>query len=391
VDPQDLHDTAHAEIRKVLGDPLLRGERFDRAVGEIGSRHDIEPFRALFRALTPIDLPEAQARSTLRAIEEHRASMESLLGRDPGLGVAALDYLHDLEGVIREPAVRDAPAEQDPRLESEAPPETGSFEELCNLEARRGERTGRPLAAVVLAPDGDRADSEEAMEAAAACLRDRARETDHAHRTGCREFTLILPGTDGEQALAGAERLRRAFCAATGIAWSAGMAACAGPPWDVWALCGEARAAVREARERGGDATRMQHPERREHPRKEVGPSLQASLSVEETVEPDTVIEDLSLGGALLGTREDIPPGAEVRLTLREISPRPRQVEVASRVRRVEDATDATPGPARRAAVAFVEDGEVRLRIARLLADLPAGRGREGGGAGVRMPRREGS
>ncbi len=380
MEPQDLSGAIQKEIQAVVGDSSFRGNRLAQAVDDLGSRHAIEPFRAVLGALVPIDMPETEARATVLAIEEHRTSLELLLGRDPGLGVAALHYLHDLEGVIGEPAFREAAAgAEDRRILPGDWLESGTFDEMCDLEAKRGERTGRPLAAVVLLRDRDEVGSEEAMRTAEACLRDRVRETDHARRRAPGEFDLLLPLAGRERALEAAERLRGALTLSTGEPWSAGVASCAGPPWDAAALARNAREAARAARERGGGSTRPHHAERRGHARRRVGTALCATLSIEGKIRTDAQVEDLSLGGALLATQERFPPGAEVLLTLRETSPRPRQVAIASLVLWVRDAPAPGQAASGRAAVAFAADGDARLRLARLLADLP---GRPGNIAG---------
>src|SRR5213593_1290671 len=79
VEPQGLSGIVQSEIEAVLGDPSLRGERLAQAVSDLGSRHPIEPFRALLGALVPMDMPETEARSIVVAIDDHRASLESLL------------------------------------------------------------------------------------------------------------------------------------------------------------------------------------------------------------------------------------------------------------------------------------------------------------------------
>jgi len=83
--------------------------------------------------------------------------------------------------------------------------------------------------------------------------------------------------------------------------------------------------------------------------------------------ESAVVLEDLSLGGALLTVHDRIDPGADVILALRQAAARPAAMAIPSRVLRVADGP--VPGQAPwRAAVAF--PAEARLRVAGVLAGL---------------------
>lgn len=375
--PEDLSRAVQEEIETVLGDPSLRGERLSEAVLTLGTRHGIEPFRAVLARLVRLDLREAEARRTLMEVEEHRASLEALLARDPGLAVAALDRLQQVDGTLRDPVFRQAGAES-PVTRPPAPSGPEEAEASGDLEARRGERFDHPLSVVVLSPDRSEPLSGEEAGAAAAALREVARDTDQA-RPVPEGLRVVLPCTSGEAARNAADRLRRALGVSTGISWSAGVAASRREEWDFPDLARGAVEAARAAQARGGDAVGIHRRERRGHPRRRVGGSLAARLRKDGS-EWDVAIEDLSLGGALVGTRDGIPAGSEVVLILRESSARPRQVAIASRIERLAEAhqdtgpSGETPGGAGRwrAAVSFRDDADSRQRIAGILADLPA-------------------
>ncbi len=381
MDPQDLRRTHQDEIGGILWDPALRGARLSEAIVDLGARHDIEPFRACLHRLAGLERPEAAARPLLEEIDRHRASLEARLGRDPGLGVAALDFLHGLEGTIRDPIFREE-GEGAPRATRSAGP--GSIDEILALEVRRGERFGRPLAVAVLAPDGEGATAEGTMNLAAAAVKEALRDTDQAVRLVPQGFALILPCTPAGGAQQAAERLCRALRTATGTTWSAGLAACPDLAWDADALGSHAREALAAARAAGGDAARRFRPERRDHPRKGVGAALVATVR-RDGAETPAEVRDLSVGGALLFTRARLDPGSEVQLALRETSARPREVLLPSRVVRAEVVHDeAAPGaagePLRRAGVSFQAEAEARFRVAGLLAGIaePDVPGREG-------------
>lgn len=375
--PEDLSRAVQEEIETVLGDPSLRGERLSEAVLTLGTRHGIEPFRAVLARLVRLDLREAEAHRTLMEVEDHRASLEALLARDPGLAVAALDRLQQIDGTLRDPVFREAGTEAPvTRPTAAAGPEEA--EVSGDLEARRGERFDHPLSVVVLRPDRPEPLSGEEAGAATAALREVARDTDQA-RPVPEGLRVVLPCTSGEEARNAADRLRRALRVSTGISWSAGVAASRREEWDFPDLARGAVEAARAAQARGGDAVGIHRRERRDHPRRRVGRSLAGRLRTDGS-EWDVEIEDLSLGGAMVGTRDGPAAGSEVVLILRETSARPRQVAIVSRIERLDQALRA-PGPAAgapevagarwRAAVSFLDDADSRLRIAGILADLP--------------------
>ncbi len=370
MDPQDLRRAAQDEIRRVLRNPALRGARLLEEIADLGTRHDIEAFRAALHAVARIDRPEVSARSLFEAIDQHRASLETRLGRDPGLSVAALDFLHDLEGLLRDPIFREA---DDPRGAAPGWPKApgpASLDEVLALEVRRGERFGRPLAVAILAPDRPADAGERTMALAAVALRDAGRDTDHVARLLPDGFGVVFPCTGGEEGRRAAERLRLAAEASTGSPWSAGVAVCPDQPWEASALAAGAREALAAARAVGGSAVRLFRPERREHPRcGGVGASLTAALRTDGD-ELTASVEDLSVGGALLLTGRRVAPGSRVVVALRETSARPREMSVPSRVVRAEAAPPAPGGPAWRAGIVFLADAESRYRVAGLMADL---------------------
>ena len=128
-----------------------------------------------------------------------------------------------------------------------------------------------------------------------------------------------------------------------------------------------ARRALHEARGSGSGAA-LHRLERRAHSRILVGTAVPARLR-SAGGESDIVVEDLSLGGALLSTPHRVTPGGEVVLALRGPSTRPAGFLLPSRVLRAQDGP--TPGQTPyRAAIGFSPDA--RLRVAAVLATLRA-------------------
>lgn len=367
MDPRDLRRTVQDDIREVLGDPGARGDRLSEAISALGARHPIEPFRAVLGCAMPVECPEEQARSLVLAIDRHRLLLEELLGRDPGFSVAACDLLHEVDRTLREPVFRSGAA----AIEREPGGAPVSLEEAQRQETRRAGRSGKPLAVVVLSPDDPLDAAAGARDAARTVLCDSARDIDFVGRVPPQDFIILLPCTGGRQGLQAAGRFRRSLLVATGVPWSAGVASAAGPSADAFGLTRSAREALETAR-REGSGLALHRRERRAHPRTAVGPSVPALLR-RDGVESRIVVEDLSLGGALLAVSERIDPGSDVVLALRPAAARPAALVIPSRVLRVADGP--LPGRAPwKAAVAF--PAEARLRVAGLLAGLgPPGSG----------------
>ncbi len=380
MDPQDPKRAVYQEIRTILADPAQRGGRLLETLTAFGAGRNLEPFRLALQSLIHLDRSEAQARGLFEAIEQHRASLEVRLGRDPGLSVASLDLLHDIEGSLRDPIFREAvPADLPAGTEWKDRSLADLFDEILVREVRRGERFGRPMTVALLGPDGPSAGAGDRMETAAGVLRDLCRDCDHAARLLPDGFALVLPCTGGAGALPAAERVRQALRAPTGVSWSAGIASCPDLGWDATTIASGARQALAAARDAGGDVVRFFRPERRAHVRRRPAGVALAALLRWDGGEASAEVEDLSLGGAQLRVSERIAPDARVTLAVRETSVRPHDAILASRVIRTDELSGPPGSPRFRLGVSFLDMPGGSMRVAALLADLavdaPAVRG----------------
>ncbi len=357
------------ELNLILANPALRGARLTEAVGGTLSRRCADPYRTVLQCAASIDLPEAQARAAMTAIEQQRSDMEALLGRDPGFPVAALTWLHEVENRLPNPGFRGAGGAA-LTTGGSGTPAAIVLDLPEEEEARRGERYNRPFSCVMLAPDEAAAAGRDALVSAASRVRESARDVDQTRATPD-AIRVVLPCTAGEGARVAAERWRRVLCGATGLGWSAGVASSPRPVREAHTVAALAGEAMRSARLAGGDRTAAYRPEKRAHARRPVGTWLAGELRVDERGTP-AVIEDLSLGGALLGTSEALVAGSDVMLAVRDTSVRPRTVVMASRIERCAAGTGAS-ATRWRTAVAFRGDAEARQHLARLIADLPVG------------------
>ena len=359
-------------FRDILGDPSLSGPALTTALERAGTLHGVEPFRACLQVLSAAPRDEAEARRTISAIESHRDALTTSLERDPGLAVAAADYLQVMEGQAWRTSLRLS------RSALTSDPRECALDEMLATEQRRCERLGRPLSLVLLAPDGDGLD-EQAAHAAGAALREAARGVDRAVRLLPLGFAVVLPCTPGSEAARAAARLRVVAERATGAAWSAGVAALPGLPPGPDALAAATRAALRLARRRGGGTVCQGDADRRRTRRPKVGPHLSSSVQAGGH-SLRAGLHDLSLSGALVLLGEEVRPGARVVLTVSESAPRARVAAIAGRVvRTVRQGADPA-GPSWRSAVAFDPGADDLRRVADLIAALPA---RPGGVAGA--------
>lgn len=355
--------TVRDAFRDILGDPSLSGSALTTALESAGTLHGVEPFSACLQVLSAAPRDEAEARRTIAAIESHREALATSLGRDPGLAVAAADYLQVMEGQAWRTSLRLS------RSAQASDPRESALDEMLATEQRRCERLARPMSLVLLAPDGGGLD-DQAARAAGAALRDAARGVDRAVRLLPLGFAVVLPCTPGTEAARAAARLRVVAERATGVSWSAGVASWPGPTPGPDAMAAAARAALRLARRRGGGTVCQGDGDRRRTRRLKVGSHLSGSVQANGRA-LRAGLHDLSLSGALVRVEEEVPNGTRVVLTVSESAPRARVAAIAGRVvRTVRHAADPT-GPSWRAAVAFDPGADAQHRVADLMATLP--------------------
>jgi hypothetical protein len=364
VEPQTLSRAARDAFRDILGDPALGGRDLASVIEGAGARLGVEPFSACLAILSVPPRDETEARQTFEAIEAHRVDLTRHLGRDPGLPVAAADYLQVTEGQAWRTSLRLS------RRTRAADPREGALDETLAAELRRCARLGRALGLVLLAPEGGPLD-EAAESRAGAALREAVRDVDRVVRLLPAGYAVVLPCTPGGEAVRAAARLRAVAGRAAGRCWSAGVAAVPGVRPDAEALAASARAALSLARRGGAGAVCQGEGDRRRARRRAVGPSLAAAVAAGGRRLP-VAVEDLSPCGALVRIDREIGTGTRVTLTLRETTPRPRVEAIPGRiVRLVPAAAPRQAGESWRAAVAFEPRADLGRRVADLIAALP--------------------
>lgn len=189
-----------------------------RSVTELRQKRGDSYFSELLFALTHKRYAQGQAELLWRNIVAHRDHLSANLGRNPGVAVAALDYMTNVEGSFKRPTLIDELKLA--RLVDSATRDalTGLFDRtalrLALERACHGEL--QPVSVIMIDLDdfkrfndshghlaGDRL-----LARAAEIVRQSLRDTDIPARYGGEEFCVVLPGRSLEEAKTVAERLR---------------------------------------------------------------------------------------------------------------------------------------------------------------------------------------
>jgi diguanylate cyclase (GGDEF)-like protein len=193
---------------------LLNSERRQDVLGPAESVERL-------RAVLAVEVGEQEATVLWQHVARHRRTLRQKLGRDVGLGVAALDYLGNVRRALRQPRIIEA--EMLSAIESDALSDglTGLFnrrffETALGREVERAHRYGVRVSLLLLDLDGFKAvndtrghqEGDRVLQQVAAVVRRHLRSTDLPCRFGGDEFAIILCDTPEDEALAVAERIR---------------------------------------------------------------------------------------------------------------------------------------------------------------------------------------
>jgi diguanylate cyclase (GGDEF)-like protein len=210
---------------------------FAVACRRLRERHGAAYYSDLLFALTHRRYSASHAQEAWRHIMAHRDRLTAQLGRNPGVAVAALDYLANIEASLVRPTLIDEPKLL--RLVDRATHDalTGLFDRSTlrsSLERALVAGSG-PVSVIMLDLDcfkqfndtrghvaGDRV-----LVAVSNILLQSVRDSDLAARYGGEELCVVLPGRGLQEAAAVAERLRAAIeqeLSADGVTASFGVA-----------------------------------------------------------------------------------------------------------------------------------------------------------------------
>jgi diguanylate cyclase (GGDEF)-like protein len=372
-----LSDQLHKRINALLADDRCDPDLLLSRLRELGETEGIRVHAAALHVLAHLRIPEIQAERLLADLLRHRRDLSRALGRDPGLRVAAIDYLSNVKKLLANPAVVESAQLEKTERSALTDPLTRlynrrHFARALALEVRRSHRYSLRLSLLMLDLDAfkrlnDRHGhlfGDQVLQRVGRELRRAVRDADTPCRHGGEEFTVILPETDRLGAYAVAERIRQRIRhsfeqhAVDGkhvdVGLSGGIASYPVDGEDPPSLIARADQALYLAKRQGKNRISLFHSERRQSIRYPAKVATVARLRVPSGVEAtDARPLNLSQGGVLLDLDHEPRPAAAVELTFvgRDAAGRPRDWVHAGRVVRAEPS--ASGGERWRVAVAF--------------------------------------
>lgn len=180
-------------------------------------------FADMLYALTRKSFPSRQAKLLWGEIGDHRKKLHDILHRDPGVTLAAHDYLVNVSGLLKGAGLIEEQKFQTLATVASRDGLTGlydktTFARLLNEELSRQARFGRPVTLVLVDIDHFKmlndthghADGDVVLAQVAELIAQQARSTDSCGRFGGEEFGVVLPEVDTHAGGLLAERIRSA-------------------------------------------------------------------------------------------------------------------------------------------------------------------------------------
>jgi diguanylate cyclase (GGDEF)-like protein len=213
------------DLRLVLamaGDRAMN-EREKQQVEKLTGERGEGLFTDLLYALTRKQFPSRQAKTLWAEIGDHRGLLKKMLGRDPGVAVAAHDYLSNVSrlagtlGMIEEQKLLTLTAAAS-RDGLTGLYDKATFTRLLKEELARQARRKRPTTLLLADIDHFKklndthghADGDMVLTQVAEILQQQARATDVVGRFGGEEFGVVMPEENAETGRVAAERMRAA-------------------------------------------------------------------------------------------------------------------------------------------------------------------------------------
>ena len=333
----------------------------------VGKEEGFESCAQVVRLLANLYRSEEESGALLLRILDHRVELATALARDPGMQVASVDYLSNVEALLRNPKVVELALFEKTMQSATTDPLTGLFNRghftrLGEREVARCRRHRQHFALVLLDLDrfkgiNDRVGhlvGDLALRKAAECMRKTIRDVDVACRYGGEEFVLLLPETERLGAYVVADRLRmrirEQFAGqATGDAMvdltiSGGIAVYPQDGRKLPDLMERADEGLYEAKRSGRDRITLFNRERRSHIRYPLNGSGEIRMHSDSGggwVPVRGV--DISSGGMLVETGQPVDRDASVRFRLSNHSdPVADPWELVGKVVRIEEPTRMT-------------------------------------------------
>lgn len=344
MDGRPLDEKSRARLFRVLSDDRPDPSRWLERIADWGRLEGRSPFSAALEALFHVPLAEREAEVVLRRVLDHRRALGERLGRDPGVRVAGVDFLTNLEPRLSNPVVVDEEDWERILQSARSDPLTGLynrevFHATLVREIRRAHRFHTDLSLVLLDLDGfkevnDRHGhllGDRVLERVGSLLRRSIRETDLACRYGGEEFGIVLPQTDRLGAFEAAERIRVLVESRFGsediegvrvaLTLSAGIAAHPEDGATATEMVARADAALYDAKGAGRNCVRLRHPERRKAVRYPARRDRTVLLEISGSPPRRAVPLDVSRNGMLVECDASGPDRGTVELLVGETDP----------------------------------------------------------------------
>jgi diguanylate cyclase (GGDEF)-like protein len=333
-----------------------------RRLRRTGREEGFESCASVVRLLANLVRGEAEAEALLIRILDHRVELASALARDPGLQVASVDYLSNVEALLCNPKVVELAQFEKTMQSATTDPLTGLFNRghfarLGEREIARCRRHHLHFAVVLIDLDRFKVVNDRyghlvgdlALRKVADCMRKTIRDVDVACRYGGDEFVLLLPETERLGAYVVADRLRTRIREefsgqATGdarvdLTTSGGIAVFPQDGRELPTLMERADEGLYEAKRSGHDRITLFHRERRAHIRYPLNNrgEIRMHYDMYGSWIPVRGL-DISSGGMLVETGQQVARDTSVRFRLsNNRDPVAGPWELQGRVVRVEE------------------------------------------------------
>ncbi len=217
-----LGDRARSKLMRLLSDDHPDPGRWVSRLRSFSDLENTPVFASTVRFLFHLKVDDAEAELLLQRVLGHRQSLTRDLGRDPGLRVAAMDYLSNVERRYENPKIVEMEEFEETERSARTDSLTGLanrrvFQEHLDAEIRRSRRYLWPVTVLMLDLDHFKEVNDShghmlgdlVLERIGGIVRHAVRDADAACRFGGEEFAVVLPETSREGGYAVAERIRR--------------------------------------------------------------------------------------------------------------------------------------------------------------------------------------
>jgi len=224
------HDERELEERGEIPQKLIeiaardtdRTEEDEQAFARARARKPDSFYSDLIYTLAHIRYPESEARLVWVNLLTHKSEMSTLLGRNVGIRVAALDFFRNVAGSLQDATIMESSEYLHTARLAITDGLTGLynhryFQDRLAREIERASREGAPLSLLMMDIDhfkryndtNGHIGGDVALREVASALRRPLGKDDILARYGGEEFAAILPGKNRKQAVDLAERMRQ--------------------------------------------------------------------------------------------------------------------------------------------------------------------------------------